>query len=189
MNRLIPRLEREGFVTVSIDEMFCTWSQAGAGLELWTPVGRRHYAKWNGSRSRVCVFGALADDGRRLFRTYKKFNSRQFVVFLEETCKKFGRVLVVMDRASPHRSGAVEQYLLENPDVRIEYLPTGCPEFNPAEACWNVIKGTVCKSAYYGTFGEMRDALSEFMRTCRFASIVLYKYLFRKPFEIQNFFP
>ena len=69
------------------------------------------------------------------FSVYDRFNSEQFTSFLQESYQKFGKVLIVMDKAAPHKSKMVEQYVLDNPDICIEYLPTGCLEYNPVEAC------------------------------------------------------
>ena len=187
MKYLVPRTKSDGFTTVFLDEMFFVWNNAGRGNILWSPIGKRHYLKWNGARNKMCVYGALAADGRQLFRLHEKFNSEQFIVFLQEIHEKFGRVLIIMDKATPHKSKMLEHYIIENPGIRIEYIPTGCPEYNLVEACWYITKKDTCRSVFYYTFDDMCCTVSEYLRTHRFRSIVPSRYLFRKPLEIHNF--
>ena len=184
---LFTRPENDDYTVIFLDEMFCVWSNTGYSYDLWTMIGKRHYLKWNGSRKKTCVYGALAEDGRQLFRLYDKFNSEQFIKFLQQIHEKFGKIMIIMDKAAPHKSKMVEQYVLDNPGIRIEYLPTGCPEYNPIEACWYMTKKKICRSTYYETFDDMCDELSEYLRTHKFTNIRPFRYLFRKPLEIQNF--
>ena len=66
----------------------------------------------------MCVYGVLTHDGRQLFRIHNKFNSKQFVSFLQKVYQKFSKVLIAMDKTTPHKSKMVEQYVSDNLDIR-----------------------------------------------------------------------
>ena len=87
----------------------------------------------SGSRIRAVVYGAVADDSTRLMRTYDTFNAANFVRYLELARKKWGRVLLIMDNASQHKSKKVRRYLERTPDVMLLYLPVARPELSAVE--------------------------------------------------------
>ena len=41
--------------------------------------------------------------------------------------RHFGKVVAVVDRASPHRAKSVKELLRENKNIKIVYLPKGSP--------------------------------------------------------------
>jgi len=51
-----------------------------AGYRNWTPIDRPQVVRYNGSRQKVIVFGAIAADGRSLFRTYDRFDQDVYQV-------------------------------------------------------------------------------------------------------------
>jgi transposase len=53
-----------------------------------------------------------------------------------------GRILVVMDNLSAHRSKAITAFLDEHQArIRAVYFPAYSPELNPVEYLWSAIKG------------------------------------------------
>ena len=53
-----------------------------------------------GSHQRTCVFGALRIDGRQFFRQYEEyFNQYTFLDYLIQMQKKFGKLILFVDRA------------------------------------------------------------------------------------------
>ena len=55
--------------------------------------------------------GAIADDRTQMFRIYEKFDTATFIRYLNELRRKYGRILVLVDGAAPHRSKATMDYL------------------------------------------------------------------------------
>ena len=77
--------------------------------------GTRPIILVNGSHQKTIIFGALTHDGRQLFRQYEKFDQYCFFLdYLKELHRKFGKILVYVDRAPQHRSKLVQKYLDEN---------------------------------------------------------------------------
>ena len=82
---------------------------------------------YTGSHRKIVVYGAIAKDRWQFFRTHERFDAPTFVGYLKEMQRHFGKIAVVMDRASPHRAGLVRRLLWENKNIRIIYLPKRSP--------------------------------------------------------------
>ena len=185
-NVRIPCLKREGFTLVSSDEAF--FVQGAYDRYVWSPVGTRSVASYSGDHTKVAVFGSIAEDGRRLFRTFTgSFRSVQFIQCLEALRAKFGKVAVFCDRWSVHRSIDVAEYLAGHPDIRLIMIPKGSPYLNIVEECWNLGKPVVFRGIVYRKISELRHAISEYYRTVSFAHLCMYKYIYRSPVKALNY--
>ena len=173
----IKLAKRRGFrITVQDESIFA--SAGRDGKKFWSPVGDRIEVERSGRRERVVVYGTIADDGTRLMRTYDRFNSANFVKYLEQARKKRGKVLMVMDNAIQHKTSKVRRYLKKNPGVALLYLPAAGPELGAIEAVWKDAKYRQVTSAFYDTVDHLKRAVSEYFRTCSI-KIDIYKYLER----------
>ena len=143
----------------------------------FTPV-----VKSTGSHQKTSVFGTISMDGsRQFFRQYHAFNQHSFLKYLKQLEKKFGRLILFIDRAPEHyRSIKVKKHLEEHHDaIRIEYFPKGSPEFNAIEECWRQGKHDLLVSKYYPRFTYLLNkAIAEYYRTKRF-NLDIVKYLLR----------
>ena len=83
------------------------------------------------------------------------------------------------DGAPQHRSKLVREFLRNNKDVKMIYLPKGSPYLNAMEECWHQGKRVLLVSEYYKTFQDMRQAVSLYYRTVRF-NLDLIKFASRK---------
>jgi hypothetical protein len=102
----------------------------------WISKYKRPIITVTGSRKRTIVFGCLSLDGKQLFKQYDKFNSNTFVDYLKQVHKRFGKIVIFVDRATPHCSKITRKFLDSNKDtIRLEYFPVGSPEFNAVEEC------------------------------------------------------
>ena len=75
---------------------------------------------------------------RQLFRQYESFNQYTFLHYLIQMQKKFGKLILFIDRARQHhRSIMVREHIKQNKDVlKVIYFPKGSSEFNAIEECW-----------------------------------------------------
>ena len=89
---------------------------------------------YTGSHNRIVVYGAIARDGRQFFRTRESLDAPTFVGYLKEMQRRFGKVAVVTDRASPRRAKLVKKLLRENKNIRIIYLPKGSLYLNAVKS-------------------------------------------------------
>ena len=144
----------------------------------WISAGKRPVVTVTGSRRKTIVFGCLSKDGKQLFKQYDEFNSITFVDYLKQVQKRFGKIVIFVDRATPHCSKITRKYLDVNKDtMRVEYLPVGSPEFNAVEECWRQGKYHIL-STYYPLFDFLKDTISYYYRTTRF-NLDIVKYLKR----------
>ena len=149
---------------------------------MWTLQGVRPVVTITGSHQKTHVFGTLTIDGKQLFRQYDTFNQHTFLEYLKEIQKNLGRVILFLDRGTPHyHSKNVRAYLEENKHViRVVYFPKGSPEFNAVEECWRQGKYDLLVSKYYPRFTDLRKAIAAYYRTKRF-NLDIVKYLLRCP--------
>jgi len=147
---------------------------------MWVPKGKRPIVVTTGSHQKVCVFGTLTIDGRQLFRQYDVFNQYTFLKYLKELQRKFRKLLLFIDRAAQHRSSImIRKHLEENKGViKVEYLPTGSPDYNAVEECWRQGKDDLLVSKYYPKFPNLKSAIANYYRTKRF-KLDITKYLLR----------
>ncbi len=178
LKKRISRLEKDGFVPVVEDEAFFI-HDVKSGRKYWSPVGVPITVPYTGSHKRIAVYGSVTTDGRQFFRTASGFNAPTFVAYLKALQRHFGKVAVMVDRASPHRAKAVRTLLRENKNIKIIYLPKGSPYLNAVEECWHQGKRNLLVSEYYKTFLDMHSAVSQYYRTARF-NLDLFKFLNRK---------
>lgn len=65
---MLLRLEDEDYTVLAQDESIFV-NDAGRGAKHWSLVGERITVLHMGSHEKFSVFGMLADDSRRIFRT------------------------------------------------------------------------------------------------------------------------
>ena len=149
------------------------------GRKYWSQVGRSISVPYTGSHKRIAAYGSIAKDSRQFFRTYEKFDGPTFIRYLKDLHRHFGKVAVTADRAPQHRSKLVKEFLRNNKDVKMIYLPKGSPYLNAMEECWHQGKRVLLVSEYYRTFQDMHRAVSLYYRTVRF-KLDLLKFTSRK---------
>ena len=178
VRRWISRMKGRGFEVHVQDEAIFK-EGAGSGAKFWEDVGKRVYVEYSGrQRGDRRVRGHL---GRRrpLFQDVrKKFTGRMYAGFPGEMSAARGRVALIVDRASQHRSKLVKKFLRENRDVRLYYLPTARPELNAIEQVWDHAKRVLLVSEYYEAFEDLRTAVSEYFGTAAIR-LGIYRHLFR----------
>ena len=169
----VSRLEKDGFISVMGDEAFIIHDTV-SGRKYWSPRGKRIAVPYTGSYKKVAVYGAIAkEDGRQFFRTYDRFDAPTFIEYLKAMQRHFGKIVTVVDKASPHRAKSVKELLWENKNIKIIYLPKRSPYLNAVEKCWRRGKQVLLVSEYYKTFTDMCSAISTYYRTARFTLDIL----------------
>lgn len=86
LRTLADAQKRNCRVVVQDEAMFVRLGKDGA--KLWSPIGEKVTVERSGRRDKVVVYGAPADDGTGLMRTYDEFNAANFVKYLELARKK-----------------------------------------------------------------------------------------------------
>ena len=144
----------------------------------WISAEKRPIITVTGSRKKTIVFGSLSMDGKQLFKQYDEFNSKTFIDYLKHVQKRFGKIVIFVDRATPHCSKITRRFLDANKDtIRVEYLSVGSPEFNAVEECWRQGKYHIL-STYHPMFADLKYSICCYYRTTRF-NLDIVKYLLR----------
>ena len=138
--------------------------------KMWTADRIRPIVTITGSHQRTCVFGSLCIDGRQFFRQYESFNQYTFLDYLIQMQRRFGKLILFIDRARQHhRSIIVREYIEQNKDVlKVIYFPKGSSELNAIEECWRQGKYDLLVSRYYPNFANFRYTIANYYRPRRF---------------------
>jgi len=144
---------------------------------VWAIKGSKPIILTTGSKRKIVAFGALGEDGTQLFRLYPVANSDWFLEYLQLLHKKHPKMILYIDKAPWHKEKRVKRFLNKNKTcIKVRWLPSGFPEANPVEECWNQGKDDILGSTFHESFGEFKKQCSEYYRTKRF-HLDLYKYL------------
>lgn len=84
-------------------------------------------------------------------------------IYLEEFTKAYPekKIMLIIDRASWHRSEALEKH--EN--IIIKFIPPYSPQLNPVEKLWWWLRKEITHNVIFETIDQMMDMLEkEFIR-------------------------
>ena len=142
MRKILETAGKEWTVGVEDESIVVADSRPRRGV--YTLGRRRAVYTYNGSHTKTIVFGFITVDGGGFFKRYATFTKEEFVDFLEAVHKWFGKTIMVLDGASQHRAKIVRETLREmNGEVRLVFLPPGCPDLNAIEEVWRQMKHAV----------------------------------------------
>lgn len=113
----------------------------------WAPRGQTPtLSEWD-CRDRLSVISALTVSPlRRRLGLYfdildHNIDTDDFETFIEQVLRRVrGRILLVLDRYSVHRSGVARVVRRFPKRVQVEWLPAYAPDLNPVEQVWNRAK-------------------------------------------------
>ncbi len=179
IRKRISHLKKNGFIIAMTDEAFFV-RDTKIGKKYWSKVAKRIFLPYTGNHESLAVYGTITENNSQLFRVHDKFNAVTFVEYLKELHWKYGKIAIMLDRASVHKSKKVKEYLANNRDVKLIWLPKGSPYLNMIEQCWKISKYALLVSEYYAMFTMMNDAVSKYFRRTRF-KLDVANYIFRNP--------
>lgn len=109
----------------------------------WSPIGAPAIVKRSSARGRLSAISAISP-GNRLFFSLKRtnFGAAEVAKFLAQLMRAHPKrvVVVVLDNASSHRSKLVRKFENDHENLKLFYLPTYSPQWNPDEKVWNHLK-------------------------------------------------
>lgn len=145
---------------------------------VWAVKGSKPRILTTGSHRKIVVYGTYSEDGKQCFRTYPEADSDGFLDYLKILIRKYKKMVLFMDKATWHKKEVrVKKFLAKHKHcIKVRWFPTGFPEANPMEECWNQGKDDVLGSTFYESFEIFEKAVKEYYRTKRF-KLDVYKYL------------
>jgi len=115
----------------------------------WAPVGKTPVVRVTGNRAGVLVMSALNAQGRLFFAIPPDtVNAGVFIDFLKALLSEYPRrkIFVIADQASPHIAKKVRAFVAKEKRLKLFYLPTHSPDFNPDEGVWSHLKSQELKA-------------------------------------------
>ena len=155
---------------VYVDESGCD-SRIGFRRSGWSPLGTTpvQVAQFHRDR-RYQILPAYSQDGVELVRIYPgSTDSIIFEDYIEQLLQHCGRrpapkSVLVMDNASIHRSGRIQDMCLKVV-VKLIYLPPYSPDLNPIEEFFAELKGFIRQ--HWQTYEDNRDqGFASFLEWC-----------------------
>ena len=109
----------------------------------WGPIGKTLVRTVTGNKASVAAMSAITQRGDLVFSLLqKKIKSAEVIQFLSEMLKHHPRrhIVVVMDRATPHKSNLTKAFISKQKRLHVFYLPARSPKLNPDEKVWSHLK-------------------------------------------------
>jgi len=136
---------------------------------IWAKKGSKPICMTNGLTEKVNVFG-IYDQEKRFNHMYaERQNSDSFIEFLKFILQIYSHTILILDRASWHKSKKTTKFLEENSGrIQPVFLPPCTPEANPTEECWKQTRKNVTTNRYFNSKKDMEKELTEFFDTREF---------------------
>jgi transposase len=80
---------------------------------------------------------------------------------------KRGQILLWIDQAPHHRSDEVEEFLEQNPRIRVINFPKYTPEENPKENTWKPLKEEVSNHKWHSSVEDLRKDVISYYRQAK----------------------
>jgi len=147
----------------------------------WAPKGKRPIVKVTGKKGKICVSSVISKGGRLLFRIEKEtVTAKVFIDFLKKLMRhhKHRKIIVITDRAPPHRANAVKKFVEENKRrFALYFFPPYSSHNNPDEKTWGYLKKNKLKTHQAKSVKELRKLTLSGMRSIQ-----------RRPYLVESFF-
>ena len=109
----------------------------------WGPKGKTTIVRRTGKRGSISALSAISPDKKLLFSvkrgTVKGDNVVEFFKRIMASHKNRS-IVIVLDNATAHHSKAVKDFVEQNANLKLYYLPAYSPEWNADEKVWNHLK-------------------------------------------------
>ena len=140
-------------------------SKSGYG---WIFKGSNKAILTTSTQKRVHILGALSYPGNKLtIIEDTTINSQSVIALLEKL--KFehapGTIInCVLDNAKYQKSVLIQDYIMQNQNIKLHYLPAYSPNLNLIERLWKFMHKYVTNNYYYQHFENFRYSILSFLR-------------------------
>jgi transposase len=127
---------------------------------VWYPVGQTPTMRVSPQRDSVAFYGGLeVISGQEIALSLPKMTGANTVHFIEHVMACFpGRhMLLLLDRAPWHK-GDTRAFIEAHPLLDMLYFPPACPDLNPQEHVWKLVREAVGHLHDYAHIGDLRQA-------------------------------
>jgi transposase len=156
----VKTLGKLGFKMAFVDEAHL--STATILGKTWLQRGVQLLQKAVSHGQRRTCFAAIGEGGV-IYKFYDRGNTPSMSNFVTHLHKELGKVLLVMDNASYHKSAEFKKHIRSfGGDVIIIFLPPYSPELNPVEMLWREYKRYIANKLYTN-MNDMISAMDEML--------------------------
>lgn len=109
----------------------------------WAKISRTPSIRTSSSRGSISIMSAISPSGRLYFTLPKgNINSDAFIKFTKQILNEIPRkkIYMVVDNCSSHRSKKTSDFIRESGRIKLCFLPSYSPDFNPDELTWATLK-------------------------------------------------
>jgi transposase len=139
-----------------------------AVVRTYAPVGETPLLRSKLSHDHLSVIGGVSLKGKLYFQVHEHaISSSEVIVFLEHLLRHIpGKLLIIWDGATIHRSKLIKQFLSDGAAARIhlERFPGYAPELDPEEGIWCHIKRVEMRNLCCRDLDELHH---EFRAACQ----------------------
>jgi len=132
-------------------------------VRTYAPMGQTPVLDHLLTHDHLSVISAITPGGRlHTMAQERSFKGPDVVRFLKHLMRQIsGKLLIIWDGATIHRSRVVKAFLSDGAAERIhlERLPGYAPELNPDEGVWNYLKRVELKNVVCRDLAHLRDEL------------------------------
>lgn len=148
-------------------------------MAVWAPQGQPPEVRLDPRPERISFYGSLdLQTGQETVTRADTCNSAATIAHLQAILEAYPvrPILLFWDRASWHRSHAVQHFLQRHGRIEIVEFPVGSPDLNPQEHVWKAVRRTMEHNHQHDRFGSLADAFEHELRTRHFPSAFFRKY-------------
>ena len=124
--------------------------------------------KTTATQKRVHIFGALSYPSNELILIEDTtINSQSVIAILEKLkFKHLPNTIIncVLNNAKYQKSHIIQEYIVNNSNIKLHYLPAYSPNLNLIERLWKFMHKHVTNNQFYEYFEDFRYSLLSFLR-------------------------
>ena len=175
MARSAKKADEEGYTIVFVDES--GFYLLPMVVRTCAPIGQTPILDHLLSYDHLSAISAVTPDGKLYTMVQKRsFKGPDVVRFLQHLMRQIpGKLLIIWDGATIHRSRAVKAFLAHGAaeHICLERLPGYAPELNPDEGVWNYLKRVELKNVVCRDLAHLRNELRKAIARLRHKPTVI----------------
>lgn len=110
-------------------------------------------------RERQTVFGTVCPESGQIVISFTdKGNSETFIKHLRKVIKVFKgkHLILVLDNVKYHHAKRLTPFLSKHPNLEFMFLPSYCPDLNPIERVWWLMRKRITHNRYVESMQERK---------------------------------